>query len=218
MAGPNPHEGRFAPLIDDDELPSGRSEGRTLIGLPSGPAPMGPSVGVGTLGPLRAQASAPANNPNAAPELGYWGTHARDALKAIANHAPKGEAEAKFNDHFRDYWEPDRAQVLASLRYTPSQAPSPAAKPTALGGLPFSAVSGLMQAANQRATSLRGRRLPEGSAEVDRQLAGSERDVFSPEMIQLAQARDFALPHPRIGFRDALILQELQDLLAQQEG
>lgn len=54
---------------------------------------------------------APANNPTAAPEQGYWGSFTGTRTQ---EYTPE---QSKFDDFFRDYWAPDRSSVLSDLRY-----------------------------------------------------------------------------------------------------
>ena len=71
---------------------------------------------------------APANNPTAAPEQGYWGS---DTGSHSQVYTPQ---QAEFQRFFNDYWAPDRAQVLASMRYGAGQkqvsAPTAGAAPS----------------------------------------------------------------------------------------
>jgi hypothetical protein len=63
--------------------------------------------------PTQPWSGAPANNPTAAPEQGYWGS-----FTGATNHEYTPEQQ-KFDSFFKDYWAPDRGQVLSDLRFKP---------------------------------------------------------------------------------------------------
>lgn len=102
--------------------------GHTNPNDPSAPAPtydagFDPAPAVPWMG-------APANNPTADPEMGYWG----DFMGMHnMNFTP---AQAKFEDFFQNYWAPDRSAVLASLRYGAPRTfdPSQASPTTGING------------------------------------------------------------------------------------
>lgn len=100
----------------------------------------------------------------------------------------------------------------------PGPAPTTVGEAGILGGLGGGHIAGLMGQANQRAAGLRGTRVPEDASDLHRQLAGTDRDVFAPEAIEMARAPEFKLPHPKLGFRDIMILQALWDDLLSQRG